>query len=418
MADEAQKAAKAWLLARDAEGVTQDQIADKLSPFLPPKGIHQTTIGRMLERCKEEDRYPIGRTLRGITAFLEREESEAGRSVQEESAGQDERITTSPAAVQPASHVVTEDAQQVELVFVETPGPTLEEIQADRREKFFARQAEVDRDIKAVYKRLAAAGIVDEDSDEIYGDARLFHKYAFQFKYADLGAEIVGFGPPDFKCTCGSTLESHRENVSWEQRLQEFAVLPGSEWPDKIGLRSVHWVGLKPCLDERWFRGEDLARKLVHWRWLHRRMPQWLKERRLPWSPSCEDIDWFEEVLKTEEHLLGPQQMLMFEKRILDWRPFVYDHEAMTMSMDDALAHQRAKLKSLRRRARVFAFIGKSLNAAGHLSLLSVAVLVAAGVWAEDLWWSGAVSSPVGVFITLLVLICLVRRPWPDSAAG
>jgi len=415
MATEKQRVSKAWLLAREAEGFTQDQIAEQLSPFLPPKGINQATIGRILIQSKEEDGYPTGKTLRGITALLECEEAEAERSVDEEGTGQDECVTTLPAAAQPVPHVVTEDAQHIERAFVETPGSTLEEKRTAQREKFLARQAEVDRDIEAVYKRLAAAGIVNEDSDEIYGDARFFHAYAIKFKYLDCGAEIVGFGPPDFECPCGSTLQSHRKNVSWEQRTQRFAVPPGSERPDSIGLRPTAMFSYEPCLDEKWLRGEVLYRKLTIWRRLRELTPQWWKEQQLPLWPSRSDITWFKAVLLLEAELLGPREMLMVIMPILDWRPFVYDHEAMTMSMDDSLAHQRAKLKSLKRRARIFTFIGKALNATGHLLLLSVAALVAAGVWVQDLWWSGAVSSPVAVLIVLALLAAFAWQPRTGS---
>ncbi|MDE2715791.1 MAG: hypothetical protein OXI33_02105 [Chloroflexota bacterium] len=419
MADEAQKAAKAWLLARDAEGLTQDQIAEQLSPFLSPEGVHQTTVGRMLKRCKEEEgKYPIGLTLRGITALLECEKAELEQSADDEGTGQDESVTTLPAAAQPAPPVAIEDAEDVESIFTEVPGPTPEELRAEQREKFLARQAEVDRDIKAVYKRLAAAGIVDEDSNEIYGDALIFHKYALRFKYADPGAEIVGFGPPDFKCPCGYTLESHREKVLWEQRLQEFAVPPGSERPGKIGVRSTSWATYEPCLDERWLRGEDLHKKLTRWRRLVDLTPQWWKDKQLPWSPSPYDISWFEIVLMTETDLLGPNGMMTLWMPILDWKPFVYDHEAKTMSMDDALAHQRARLRRLKRRARFNEFMANVLVVAGYAGILSIATLVATGVWVQDLWWSGAVSSPAAVLLVLVVLICLARRPWPGPGAS
>ena len=95
--------------------------------------------------------------MKGITALLERKNSE------EERARQQERVATPPSEVQSAPRVATEDVQVVEPV-VEAPGPTPEDILAANRRNFLERQAEVDRDIKDAYERLADAGVVEAGS--------------------------------------------------------------------------------------------------------------------------------------------------------------------------------------------------------------------------------------------------------------
>ena len=417
MVDKEQKAAKAWLLARyNEDGLTQDQIAEILSPFVY-KGLVQTTVSRAFDRI-DEGGYPNGKVLRAVTAFLGSGQGEADRSAQKECAEQAVLEVESPAAVQSAPRVATENAQDGEPVIVEVPAPTLEEIQAAQREEFLARQAEVDRDIEAVYERLAAAGVVEDGHTEFHGDASFLHTYAIKFEYADPMAEIVGFGPPDYECTCGSTLESHRKNVTLKQRAQEFAVAPGSERPSMIGMRPTAWISYEPCLDERWFRGEALCKKLALWRRLHKLTLQRWGKRTLPFWPSRDDIALFESALQIETDLLGPQHMLILEEQILDWWPFVYDHEAQTMSMDDALAHQHTSLRNSKRRACAEELMYKVLIMVGYAGLLSLASLVAVGVWVQDLSWSGAVSSPAGVLVGLAMLICLAWWPWPGSAAS
>ena len=417
MVTEEQKAAKEWLFARSAEGFTQEQIAKLLSPHLPPKGVNQATVGRMLLQCKANG-YPTGITLKGITAFRECEKAEAERSARDEVAGEDEHVTTLPAAVQPAPTLATDDAQDFEPVIVEAPGPTLEERQAAQEKAFLARQAEVDRDIEAVYERLAAAGVVEAGHTDLHGDARLFHTYAIKFKYLDRGAEIVGFGPPGYECTCGETLSSHRSNVPWEWRLQEFAVAPGSDRPSRIGTRPTDWLPYEPCLDERWLRGEVLFAQLAVWRRARKMALQRWEDGKIPFWPSRDDIAFYEAVLQLETVLLGPPSMFLPWKPILDWQPLVFDHETQTVSMADALAHQHAKLRNAKRRARVEEIIEVAFTVAGYAGLLTIAALVATGVWVQDGWWSAAVSSPVGVLVSLAILLWLAKRPWPGSAAS
>ena len=409
------RAAKAWLLKRyNEDGQTQDQIAEILSPFVH-KGLVQTTVSRAFDRINEGG-YPNGKVLRAITAFLGSGQGEADRSGQKEFAEQAVLEVEPPAAVQSALRVATENAQDGEPVIVEVPASTLEEIQAAQTAAFLARQAEVDRVIEAVYERLAAAGVVEAGHTELHGDARLFHAYAIRFEYLDRGAEIVGFGPPGYECTCGDTLSSHRSDVPWEQRLQDFSVAPGSDRPSMIGMRPTAWLSYEPCLDEKWFRGEALCKKLARWRRARKLTLKYWGKRKLPFWPSRHDIDLFEAVLQIETDVIGPQEMLSPLIPILDWRPFVYDHEAQTMSMDDALAHQHTMLKNSKMRAFAKEVAYKVGTMAGYVGLLILASLFAVGVWVQDLSWSGAVSSPVGVLVGLGMLMCLAW--WPRSGTS
>ena len=409
------RAAKAWLLRRyHEEGQTQDQIAETLSSFVH-KGLVQTTVSRAFDRINEGG-YPNGKVLRAITAFLGSGQGEADRSAQTECAGQAVLDVEPPAAVQSALRVATENAQDGEPVVVEVPGPTLEERQASQKEAFLARQAEVDLDIEAVYERLAAAGVVEDGHTEFHGDALFFHRYAIRFEYLDRGAEIVGFGPPGYECTCGDTLSSHRSSVPWEQRLQEFAVATGSDRPSRIGTRPTDWLPDEPCLDERWFRGEALCKKLALWRRVRKLTLTLWEERKAPFWPSRHDIDLFEAVLQIETDVIGPQEMLSPLIPILDWRPFVYDHEAQTMSIEDALAHQHTMLKNSKMRAFAKEVAYKIRIMVGYAGLLILAFLFAVGVWVQDLSWSGAVSSPAGVVVGLGMLMCLAW--WPRSGTS
>ena len=173
---------------------------------------------------------------------------------------------------------------------------TVKRLEARRRQ----RRAAARDALEPWLEMLRAAGILDPDDEELYGDAReLIEAGIKDIRYVDDGVAAVALSPDNHVFECGLAAAELRFGLTAKQRLQSAAVTDGDDLPEMIGSVPAFTVRRLPLPDEAWRYSEDAAGMMSEWRRLTEACAG-LATGELPWFVSRNEFRDFERLVRIE----------------------------------------------------------------------------------------------------------------------
>lgn len=223
---------------------------------------------------------------------------------------------------------------------------------------------------------LRAAGILDPDDEELYGDAReLIETGIKDIRYVDDGVATVALAPNNHVFECGLTAAELRFGLTAKQRLQPTVVPAGEDLPEMIGSVPTFTVHRLPLPDEAWRYGEDDAGMMSEWRRLTEECAD-LATGELPRFVSRNEFRDFERLVRIESE-----------------SPYTFE---VSVPGEDT----ERRLRQMKRRVTLSSvMMGATELAAGGLQ------------WFLRRGWKYAAYAALTVILAL-VLVLLVRGAW------
>ena len=211
-------------------------------------------------------------------------------------------------------------------------------------------------------EKLRSAGVISEDDDELYGDAKeLVEAGISDLRFASEGVAFVALAPDSYGFSCGMTASELRAGISPFQRLGRDAVPTGSFRPAELGNRAAFCVPRVPYPDSEVFYASDYS-EIQEWEALTNRV-KYLTSGSLPWLVSPVDVAMYERLMALEH-----QSLYTFEGSILG-------------------KHPENRLLELRRRAKVRCVSLSAAKILMAISALSVIGLICWAMW-KAFWWT------------------------------